>query len=292
MNIGFMGMGRMGSRMVTHLIIDGSNDIFIYNRTKSKLQPLLSMGAKATDSPAELADRVSLLFTMLSGPEAVEEAAIGERGFLSALKENSIWVDCSTINPEFAKKMSDAAGSVGVRYVDSPVGGSLIPAQKGELEFYVGASHNDFEAIRPVLEMMGKRVTHMGQTSMGVAMKMVHSLLLTGTMFLASEALILGEKTGLSRQQLLETLLQSPVSPPFLQSKRQNFESGSHHTHFALNLALNDLHQIQSTAFNADVILGATSAIKEFFACANNAGLSEKDFSSIYHFLKNPSERQ
>src|ERR1700689_85295 len=117
MKIGFIGLGIMGSRMASNLQKQG-NTLVVFNRTRAKAQPLLDKGATLAESPARLAEQVDVLFTMLAHPEAVEQAALGPDGFLSHLKPNTFWVDCSSVNPSFSKRMAAASAQRQIHFVD------------------------------------------------------------------------------------------------------------------------------------------------------------------------------
>src|SRR5215470_6850296 len=107
MKIGFIGLGIMESRMAANLQKHG-NSLVVFNRTHAKAEPLLGLGGTFSDSPAKLAEQVDVLFTMLAHPDAVDQAALGPNGFLDQLKPNALWVDCSSVNPSFSKKMAAA----------------------------------------------------------------------------------------------------------------------------------------------------------------------------------------
>ena len=150
MKIGFIGLGIMGSRMAANLQKQGY-PLVVFNRTRTKAQPLLDKGACFAESPVKLAEQVDLLFTMLAHPDAVEQAALGRNGFLSHLKPNTLWIDCSSVNPSFSKKMAAAAAARQIRFVDAPVTGSAPVAAEAKLIFWVGADMADLERIRPLL---------------------------------------------------------------------------------------------------------------------------------------------
>src|SRR6185369_4307901 len=122
MNIGFIGLGIMGSRMAANLQKCG-HSMAVYNRTREKAESLLSRGAELTDSPAAVAAQAEVVFTMLAHPDAVEDAALGEEGFLSHLAPGRMWIDCSTVNPSFSRKMASEAKSRGIRFLGAPVTG-------------------------------------------------------------------------------------------------------------------------------------------------------------------------
>src|SRR6266446_9712325 len=126
MKIGFIGLGIMGSRMAANLQKHGDT-LVVFNRTGAKAKPLLDKGASFAESPAKLAEQVDVLFTMLAHPDAVEQAVLGRNGFLKHLKPNAFWIDCSSVNPSFSKKMATAAAARQINFVDAPVTGSAPP---------------------------------------------------------------------------------------------------------------------------------------------------------------------
>src|SRR5258706_14766829 len=128
MKIGFIGLGIMGSLMAANLQKHG-HSLVVYNRTREKAEPLVAEGAKCVDSPAALALQVEVIFTMLAHPDAVEEAALGKDGFLRHPVSGRMWVDCSTVNPSFSRKMAAEAKAQGVSFLGAPVTGS-----KGQAE--------------------------------------------------------------------------------------------------------------------------------------------------------------
>src|SRR5437879_2636258 len=156
-SIGFIGLGTMGSRMAANLRA-GGYELILFNRTRDSAEPLLRAGAKWASSPSALASQVDVLFTMLPHPEAVAASALGVDGFLNTMRPDSIWVNCGTVNPSFAREMAAAAGSNRVRYLDAPVTGSKDVAAHADLTFLVGGDPADLEACRPLLTCLGKRI--------------------------------------------------------------------------------------------------------------------------------------
>jgi glyoxylate/succinic semialdehyde reductase len=146
MRIGFIGLGIMGSRMAAHL--QGHADkLVVFNRTPEKAALLLAAGAVWAASPAVLAAQVDVLFTMLAHPDAVREAALGAQGFLGRLLPGALWVDCSTVHPDFAREMAAEARRRHVRFLDAPVAGSRPQAERTELVFLVGGDAADQEQL-------------------------------------------------------------------------------------------------------------------------------------------------
>jgi 3-hydroxyisobutyrate dehydrogenase/glyoxylate/succinic semialdehyde reductase len=290
MKIGFIGLGIMGSRMAANLQKHG-HTLVVYNRTQAKAQSLLDDGAGFAETPAQLAEQVDVLFTMLAHPDAVAQAALREKGFLNHLKANTVWVDCSSVNPSFSKKMAVAAAARQVRFVDAPVTGSAPVATDAKLVFWVGGDAEDLEAIRSLLLCMGNKIIHAGGHGMGTSMKMVINLLLGIGMASFAEAMALGQGLGLSRKLLFDSLLGTPAVPPFLASKREKIEKGSYEVEFPLRWMQKDMHLASLSAYEAGVAMPVTNLTKEIYRFAMRGGHDTEDFSAIYEFMMGDDKR-
>ncbi len=249
MKIGFIGLGIMGSRMAANLQKHGYS-LVVFNRTRAKAQSLLDRDGTFAKSPAKLAEQVDVLFTMLAHPDAVEQAALDPNGFLSHLKPNALWVDCSSVNPSFSKKMAAAAAARQVRFIDAPVTGSA----------------------------------HLGGHGMGTSMKMVINLLLGAGMASFAEAMALGQRLGLSQKMLFDSLLGMPTVAPFLASKREKIERKNYEAEFPLRWMQKDMHLASVSAYEAGVAMPLMNVVKEIYRLAMRGGHETEDFSAIYEF--------
>src|SRR5207237_1482729 len=284
MKIGFIGLGIMGSRMAANLQKQG-HSLVLFNRTRDKAEFLLGRCGKFANSPSELAGQVDVLFTMLAHPDAVEQTALGLDGFLNFLPPDAVWVDRSSVNPSFSKKMAAAAARRQVHFVDAPVTGSAPVAAEAKLTFWVGASQADLERIRPLLLCMGNKIVHTGKNGTGTSMKMVINLLLGNAMAAFAEAMALGEGLGISRKVLFDLLLGMPAVAPFLASKREKIESGNYEAEFPLRWMQKDMHLASVSAYESGVAMPLTNAAKELYRPAMREGHATQDFSSIYDYL-------
>jgi len=285
MNIGFIGLGIMGSRMAANLQKAG-HSVVLFNRTRAKAEPLLAAGARWADSPASLAAEVEVVITMLAHPAAVEAAALGPDGFLSGLAPGQTWIDSSTVNPSFSRNMAAAANARGIRFLDAPVSGSKGVAAAAKLTFLVGGEAEDLAACRPLLEAMGSKIIHCGDHGLGASLKMVMNQLLGTVMASFAEGLVLGEALGLSRDRLLEALLAGPAAAPFLAVKRERIETGDYgHADFPLQWLHKDLVLASVSGFENGVSMNLTNVAKEAYRLAIRAGHGEEDFSAIYRYL-------
>jgi 3-hydroxyisobutyrate dehydrogenase-like beta-hydroxyacid dehydrogenase len=289
MKIGFIGLGIMGSRMATNLQKHG-HSLVVFNRTRAKAEPLLGPCATFSDSPAKLAQQVDVVFTMLANPDVVEQAALGANGFLDHLKPNTVWVDCSSVNPSFSKKMAADAAARQIRFVDAPVTGSAAPAAEAKLTFWVGADPADLERIRPLLLCMGNKIVHTGGQGAGTSMKMVVNLLIGNAMAAFAEGMALGEGLGISRTVLFDSLLDTPAVAPFLKSKRAKIYERNYEAEFPLRWMQKDMHLATVSAYESGVAMPLTNVAKEIYRLAMRDGHETEDFSVVYEYLSNASE--
>jgi 3-hydroxyisobutyrate dehydrogenase/glyoxylate/succinic semialdehyde reductase len=283
MKIGFIGLGIMGSRMAANLQKHGYS-LVVFNRTRAKAEPLLGPCGTFSDSPAKLAEQVDVLFTMLAHPDAVEQAALGANGFLNHLRPNALWVDCSSVNPSFSKKMAAEAARREIHFVDAPVTGSAPVAADAKLIFWVGADIADLERTRPLLLCMGNKIVHTGGHGAGTSMKMVINLLLGTGMAAFAEAMALGEGLGLTSKMLFDSLLGTPAVAPFLASKREKIESGNYDAEFPLRWMQKDMHLATVSAYETGVAMPLANVTKEIYRLAMRDGHATEDFSAIYEF--------
>ena len=284
MRIGFIGLGIMGRRMAANLLKHG-NRLIVFNRTPDKAKPLIDQGAVWAPTPASVATQVDVLFTMLANPDAVKEAALGEEGFLNHLRADSLWVDCSTVNPSFSRQMATEAWARGIRFLDAPVSGSKGPAASGELMFMVGGAESDFRACRSLLESMGSRIVHVGGHGQGTSLKMVINLLMGEAMAAFAEGMILGQSLGISQEMLFGILLGGPAVAPLAATKREKIESGKYDVEFPLHWMQKDLQLAAVTAYETGVALPLANVTKEIYRLAMRQGDGDEDYSAIYEFL-------
>ncbi|MEL7432918.1 MAG: NAD(P)-dependent oxidoreductase [Chloroflexota bacterium] len=289
MALGFIGTGIMGSRMAINLLKNG-HDVIVHNRTQANAQPVIDAGATWAETPATVAQQTDIVFTMLAHPNAVESVALGENGLLSALSEGNLWVDCSTVNPMFVRRMAEQASKHGIRYMDAPVAGSKNQAQEAQLVFFVGGADDDVATCQPYFEAMSKAVNHVGGVSMGTSLKLVINHLLATSMLAFAEGLALGESLGIDRETLLNTIVGGPVAPPYLAGKRAKIASDTYETEFPLRWMQKDTAMVAETAFDAGVAMPSANITKEIFQLATRFGYGDDDFSAIYAFLTHSEE--
>jgi 3-hydroxyisobutyrate dehydrogenase len=203
--IGWIGTGVMGQSMCRHLMTKGYAAT-VYNRGKAKAQPLLDAGAAWADSPRAVAERSDVVFAIVGFPKDVREVFLGGQGSLAGSKPGNVLVDMTTSEPSLAREIYEEARAKGVASVDAPVSGGDVGARNAALSIMVGGDSEAVEAVRPLLECMGKTIVHQGPAGSGQHTKMVNQVLIATNMIGVCEALLYGYKAGLDLQTVLQSV--------------------------------------------------------------------------------------
>lgn len=285
MKITFIGLGIMGSRMAANLLKNGV-EVTVYNRSKEAVNALLGKGAKTASTANEAAQDADIVFSMLSTPEVVDYVFLSEDGVLSAMKKASIWVDCSTVNPSFSLKSKQVAEKYGIRFMDAPVVGTKPHAENAQLAFFVGADESLLKEVEPYLNFMGAKVINIGEAGKGASFKMLVNIMLAQSMVIFSEAVLLGEKMGISKEFLLNVIPNLVVAAPFTKFKAEMVKEDNYEVQFPLEWMHKDLHLASVTAYELNQPLYLANMAKELFAEANKNGLGRLDFAAIHQYLE------
>lgn len=203
--IGWIGTGVMGTSMCGHLI-DAGYRATVYSRTRARAQSLLDRGAAWADTPAQAAAAADVTFTMVGYPADVREVILAEQGVLSAAREGAAIVDMTTSEPSLAREIFDAAAARGVGSVDAPVSGGDVGARNATLSIMVGGEPETVAMVRPLLEIMGKSIIHLGPAGAGQHTKMVNQTLIATGMIGVCEALLYAHRAGLGLEAVLEAV--------------------------------------------------------------------------------------
>ncbi len=203
--VGFIGLGLMGRSMAINLIRAGYS-LTVWNRTKSKMNELIQIGAKPADSPKDVAENSDVVITMVSDSPDVEALIMGDRGIVEGAHEGQIIIDMSTISPEVTRGIASSLKERGVEMLDAPVSGGDIGAREGTLSIMVGGSPKSFEDALPILKAMGKKITYMGINGMGQTAKLCNQVIVALNLQATCEGLMLGASAGLDLNKLIEVL--------------------------------------------------------------------------------------
>lgn len=222
--VGFVGLGIMGRPMARNLVRAGY-ELVVYNRSRSKVEELAAEGAKAAENPREVAESSDIVFTMLPGPPEVREVVIGENGLLQGAREGSLLVDMSTSSPVLARELALAAREQGVGMLDAPVSGGDVGAIEGMLSIMVGGEEEDFGRARPLFEVMGETVVHVGEAGAGQTTKACNQIVVAIVIEAVSEALVLGSKAGVNPAKVIEALSGGLAGNSIMEVKAEKFLS-------------------------------------------------------------------
>lgn len=205
MKVGWIGTGVMGVSMAGH-VQAGGHELYVFNRTREKAQPLVDKGARWCDSPAQVAERAETVFTIVGFPADVEEVYLAEGGILSGKGSGRIVVDMTTSQPTLARRIAREAEKKGIASLDAPVSGGDIGAREGALAIMVGGEKATFDEVLPLFRLMGKNVAFMGVAGAGQHTKMCNQVLIAGTMIGVCESLLYAVKQGLDPQAVIDII--------------------------------------------------------------------------------------
>lgn len=248
--VGFVGLGVMGKSMAGHILAAGY-PLFVYTRTKSKAEPLLQKGAKWADSPKELAEKASVIFTIVGFPQDVEEVYLGENGLITNGRKHSYLVDMTTSSPTLAEKLYEEGKKKGISVLDAPVSGGDIGAREARLAIMVGGDKEAFDYVCPLFEIMGKNITYLGGAGAGQHTKMANQVAIASGMIGVCKALVYAKKAGLDVQKVVDTISTGAAASFSLSSYaprilREDYSPGFFIKHFIkdMTIALNEAEKM------------------------------------------------
>lgn len=283
-NLGFVGLGVMGGRMVERLLGKG-HTITGYNRTRTKAQWLIDRGMKWADSPRAVAAAADCTLSMVTNSAALEEIANGENGIIAGLASGKIWIDMSTVSPEISIALAARVRQKGADLLDAPVSGSVITLEQGKLSIMVGGRAETFERVKPILLDLGPKVTHVGDNGKALVMKIATNLNLTAQMLAFSEAVLLAEKNGIARETAVDVLTHSAIASPMVQYRGPFVLKMPEEAWFNVNMMQKDLLLALELGRKADVPLPTTSVTNEFLTAARGMGYAAEDFAVVFEVL-------
>jgi 3-hydroxyisobutyrate dehydrogenase len=240
--IGWIGTGVMGRWMCQHAMTKGFTAT-VYNRSKDKLQPLVELGAKAADSPKQVAANSDVVFAIVGFPADVREVFLGADGALAGSKPGTVLVDMTTSDPSLAKEIHAAAKAKGVHALDAPVSGGDVGAKNAALSIMIGGEPEVVAAVQPVFEAMGKTIVHQGGPGAGQHTKMVNQILISSNMIAVCEGLLYGYKAGLDLETVFKSVSVGAAGSKALEvlgprMLARNFEPGFYVEHFIKDMGI------------------------------------------------------
>lgn len=264
MKIGFIGTGVMGNA-IAHNLLKAHHQLWVYNRTKSKTDNLVALGATWCDTPQAVTEQAEIIFTMLGFPQDVEQVYFQENGIFKAQVQGKILVDMTTSKPTLAQKIAATGQAAGAQVLDAPVSGGDVGAKNGTLTIMVGGQQATFDQLQPIFQAIGSQVNLFGGPGAGQNTKMANQIMIAGTMTGMSEMLVYAKAAGLDLNKVLETVgggsaanwSLSNYGPRIL---KEDFQPGFYSKHF-----LKDLRIALDTAAEMHLDLPATQQAKDLY---------------------------
>jgi 3-hydroxyisobutyrate dehydrogenase-like beta-hydroxyacid dehydrogenase len=283
-NLGYVGLGAMGGLMAERLMAKG-HAVTGYNRTKSKAQGLIDKGMKWADSPREVAEASDAVFVMVTNSAALEAVANGPDGLLAGLGAGKLLIDMSTVSPAVSRALAAKVRTTGAAMVDAPVSGSVITLQQGKLSVMVGGEASTFERVKPLLEDVGPRVTHVGPNGLALSMKIAINLSLAVQMLAFSEGVLLAEKSGIPREVAVDVMTHSVIASPMVQYRGPFVLNMPDEAWFDVNMMQKDMQLALEMGRQLDVPLPTTAVTNEMLTAARGMGLARHDFAIVFEAL-------
>jgi 3-hydroxyisobutyrate dehydrogenase len=277
--LGWIGTGRMGQQIATRLLAAGC-DVAIWNRTRSRAEPLEAAGATVVDSPADLAGR-DIVFTMVAGSDDFEQVVAGPGGLLSRSESPAVIVDSSTVSGDASARVRSAVQARGTALVAAPVSGNPNVVRAGRLTVVASGPRGAFEDALPYLELFGCGVTYVGEGDQARLVKICHNLLLGVVAESLAEITVLAEKGGVERRAFLSFLNQSVLGSTFTRYKTPAYVNRDYRPTFTPELLLKDFDLGIDAADDLDVPLRTMRFVRGLVAELIDAGYGGGDFAAL-----------
>jgi 3-hydroxyisobutyrate dehydrogenase-like beta-hydroxyacid dehydrogenase len=275
--IGWIGAGRMGFQLATRLL-EAGHDVTVYNRTRSKAEPLVALGAQVVDRPSDLAG-LDVVFIMVSAPKDLEEVTMGEHGVLTvAGKSPKVIIDSSTVSTEVSERVRAFATTKGTELLAAPVSGNPAVITAGKLTVAVSGPKDVYEEVAALINLFGRKVTYVGEGEVARLVKIAHNIMLGVVAQTLAEIVTLTEKAGVERSAFLEFLNDSVMGSTFTKYKSPSIVNLDFAPTFTIPLLLKDFDLGLDAAYELEVPMPITAAAQQITASARGAGYVDEDF--------------
>ncbi|MCL4304053.1 MAG: NAD(P)-dependent oxidoreductase [Anaerolineae bacterium] len=284
-NIGFVGLGIMGQGMA-HNLLKAGFPLTVWNRTASKMEPLVAAGARAGRNPADVAAQSDVVLVCVSDTPDVEAVILGDQSIVQDAKAGSLLIDCSTISPLATRKLAAALAEKGVAMLDAPVSGGSEGAAKGTLSIMVGGEAADFERAQPVFQAIGKKITHVGPIGAGQTVKLVNQILVVGNCLAMCEALLFAQAGGVDLAKTLEAVSAGAAGSWMLSNRGPQILQRDWRPGFTIDLQQKDIRLVLDAADELGVPLPGTALIFQLYRTLQAQGLGSEGNHALVKALE------
>ncbi|MFP6870921.1 MAG: NAD(P)-binding domain-containing protein [Nitrospinota bacterium] len=285
-SVGFIGLGLMGRPMARRLMAEGY-PVAVANRSRPAVDALAAEGAVPCESPADVADRSEVVFTMLPDAPDVEAVVFGAGGLAASMRAGSVLIDSTSNHPGCAERVAEALVARGAQMLDAPVSGAPEGAEQGTLAIMVGGPKAVFERCRPILETLGAKVVHVGEApGSGCIAKLANQILVGVTFLGVAEALVFGAKAGLDPATLVDAMGAGLARCGALEVKAPKILSGDFAPGGKVMSHMKDLRYAMEKALELNVPLLGTALVAQMFSELQASGEGDLDHIAIIKSLE------
>jgi 2-hydroxy-3-oxopropionate reductase len=283
--VGYIGLGLMGKSIARNILKAGF-ELVVHNRSHQAVDELVAEGAQAAFTPAEVASRVDVVFTNLPDSPDVEKVVLGENGIIQGVHPGLIYVDNSTIKPASARLIAEKLAKKGVLALDAPVSGGDIGARNATLAIMVGGSAEALEKVTPIFQVMGKTITHVGDSGAGQIAKAANQIMVAAQMVAMSELLIFAQKAGADPVKVVEAIRGGAAQCWTLDVKPPRLFKGNRQPGFKAYMQAKDLNIVIETARQYGIPLPSTAVDAQLYNAMLQNGMENLDNSAVIGILE------
>jgi 2-hydroxy-3-oxopropionate reductase len=285
LKVGYIGLGLMGKSIARNILKAGF-PLVVHNRSQAAVDELVQEGAQRADSPAQVAGQVDIVFTNLPDSPDVELVALGEYGILAGAHPRLIFVDNSTIRPATTRQIAARLAEKGVLALDAPVSGGDIGARNATLTIMVGGPAAALETVRPVFNVMGKTITHVGESGAGQIAKAANQIMVAAQMVAMAELLVFAQKAGADPQKVVQAIKSGAAQCWTLDVKPERLFAGNRQPGFKASMQAKDLNIIMETAREYGIPLPSAAVDMQLYTAMLQSGDGNLDNSAILGVLE------
>jgi len=285
--IGFRGLGKMGMPIAKRLIQVGGYKLKIYTSEKAKAEEMARLGAVVVSSNEELGVGVDAVISSIPGDKELIETYLGEKGILWKMEPGSTIIEMSTVTPSASRKVAEEAARRGVYYLRTPISGSTLFAERGELTIYVSGDRAAYENALPVLRNIGSKILYVGSGKEARYLKLLINIIIATTPVIVAEALTIGEKAGIEWKTLIDALGSSAVASPQIGYKLKTLlEKDYSKPAFTVKQMIKDLDYALEVGKELGVFMPLTSLVRQIFEALDKSGKGDLDYFAALKLIE------
>ena len=286
-DVGVIGLGAMGAPIARNLL-KGGHSVTVFARRKEAMAPLISAGARAATSPAEVAHGSDVIITMVIDTQAVDEVALGPLGIVEGAARQSVVVDHSTIDPDGARRIAAALKLRGIEMLDAPVSGGAAVAAAGTLTIMAGGDERVLDRVRPILQCYGDTIVHIGPSGAGQVAKACNQICTIVNTLGAAEAMLMAERAGIDPKKVKDVLMSGFGASRMLDMQAPKMIARDFDGKVESRLHYKDIHIVLGMARALGIELPATAAAAKVLTELQNRGGARSDTAAVFSVLDTP----